>query len=93
MLSAAAVVADGHGRWDIENRELDELVSYWHADHLYRHSATAIVVFRLLTMVAYTLFHVLIYRNLKPAVRHRYSKQHLARVIAAQIYCLPPHPS
>jgi len=92
-LSTEMVIAYGHGRWDIENKELNELVTYWHADHLYKHNATAIVAFWLLTMLAYNLFHAFIYRNLKPVVRRRYSKLHLARVTAAEIYCLPPQPT
>ena len=92
-----AVIELGHDRWVIENNELNELVTYWHADHLYRHHPTAIDAFWLLTMLAYNLFHAFIYLNLKAQVRCRYSKLHWARLIAAEFYsceryCLPPVP-
>jgi len=92
-----AVIELGHDRWVIENNELNELLTYWHADHLYRHHPTAIDAFWLLTMLAYNLFHVFIYLNLKAQMRCRYSKLHWARLIAAEFYwwqryCLPPVP-
>lgn len=92
-----AVIELGHERWVIENNELNELVTYWHADHLYKHHPTAIDAFWLLTMLAYNLFHAFIYLNLKAQLRCRYSKLHWARLIAAEFYwgeryCLPPVP-
>jgi hypothetical protein len=92
-----AAIELGHGRWVIENNELNELVTYWHADHLYRHHPTAIEAFWLLTMLAYNLFHAFIHLNLKGQLRYRYTKLHWARLIAADLYCrerycLPPVP-
>lgn len=75
-----------HGRWKIENNGFNELVNYWHADHVYRHDPTAIEVFWLLTMLAYMLFHAFINCNLKPAIRDKYTKSHLAKIIAAELY-------
>ena len=76
----------GHGRWKIENNGFNELVNYWHADHLYCHNPAAIEAFGLLTMLAYILFHAFINRNLKAVIRHKYTKKHLARMITAEIY-------
>jgi len=39
--STAFVVRLGHARWDIENYGFQELVSDWHADHVYKHSRSA----------------------------------------------------
>ncbi len=75
-----------HGRWKIENNGFNELVNYWHADHVYRHEPAAIEVFWLLTMLAYILFHVFINRNLKPEIRDKYTKAHWARIITAELY-------
>ena len=51
------VVNLGHGRWDIENKELNEMVNNWDADHVYKHNPVAIEAFRLIIMPAYNLFH------------------------------------
>jgi len=48
------------------------LVTRWHANHVYRHEANAILVFWLLTMLACNLFMAFYQRNLKPAVRWAY---------------------
>lgn len=75
-----------HRRWDIENKAFNEMVTYWHANHVYKHTAGAIEAFWLITMLAYNLFHVFITLNLKPAIRYTYSKLHLAHVVAAELY-------
>ncbi len=76
----------GHDRWKIENNGFNELVNYWHADHVYCHNPAAIEAFGLLTMLAYILFHAFINRNLKAVIRHKYTKKHLALMITAEIY-------
>ncbi len=78
----------GHRRWDIENKAFNELVTYWHADHVYKHTAGAIEAFWLITMLAYNLFHTFITLNLKPAIRHLYTKLHLARAVATELYAM-----
>ncbi|MEW6715462.1 MAG: transposase [Nitrospirota bacterium] len=75
-----------HGRWDIENKAFNEMATYWHADHVYKHTVGAIEAFWLITMLAYNLFHAFITLNLKPAIRQIYTKLHLARVVAAELY-------
>ncbi len=76
----------GHGRWKIENNGFNELVNYWHADHVYRHNPIAIEAFWLLTMLAFILFHVFINCNLKPQIRYKYNKLHWARIITAELF-------
>ena len=78
----------GHARWDIENKELNELVNEWHADHVYRHHPVAIVAFWLIIMLAYNLFHAFINLNLKPQLRYKHTCLHWARSIAGGIYYL-----
>jgi hypothetical protein len=75
-----------HGRWKIENNGFNELVNYWHADHVYRHTPAAMESFCLLTMLAFILFHAFIGRNLKPEIRHKYSKLHWGRMITAELF-------
>ena len=75
-----------HDRWKIENNGFHELVNYWHADHVYRHDPVAIEAFGLLTMLAYTLFHAFIRRNLKAIFRKKHTKKHFAQMITAELY-------
>jgi hypothetical protein len=87
-VSTETFVAIGHGRWDIENKAFNELTTYWHADHIYKHTVGAIEAFWLITMLAYNLFHAFITLNLKPAIRQLYTKLHLSRAVAAELYAM-----
>jgi len=80
------VVQIGHGRWDIENQGFNELVNRYHADHVYRHEPTALLVFWLLTQLALNVFVAFFRRNLKPAVQKAYSMLHVARSMLAELY-------
>ena len=84
--STRAVVQIGHARWDIENQGFNELANRWHADHVYKHQANAMLVFWLLTMVACNLFMAFYHRNLKPAVRGAYDTLQIVRMIIAELY-------
>lgn len=83
--SSQAAVALGHSRWDIENRGFNETVTYWYADHVYKHDPAAILVFLLLCMVACTIFHAFFSRNLKPALRARTTMLMVSRWILAEL--------
>lgn len=87
-LPTEAFVNLGHMRWIIENNGFNELVTYWHADHIYRHNPVAIEAFWLLTMLAYNLFHAFIRLNLKPDIRYKHSKLYWAMLIASEVYYL-----
>lgn len=82
----AAVVRMGHDRWSIENQGFNELVNRWHADHVYRHQPTAMLVFTLLAMLCLNVFVAFYYRDLKPAARQRTNTLHVARLILAELY-------
>jgi hypothetical protein len=84
--STRTVVDLGHGRWGIENEGFNELVSDWHADHLFRHHPKAIVNFLLLAFHAYNLFHAFVDRNLKRPFRERFSRLHWARLMMCELY-------
>ncbi len=88
-VSTRVFVEAAHRRWDIENKAFGELVTYWHADHVYKHTLGAIEAFWLITMLAYNLFHAFIALNLKPAIRHGYTKLSLARAVGAELFALP----
>lgn len=86
VLPTEEFVELAHKRWKIENEGFNELVNSWHANHVYRHHPAGIEAFWLLVMLAYTLFHAFIKRNLRPEIRYRYSKSHWARLITVTLY-------
>jgi len=81
-----AVVQLGHARWAIENQGFNELVNHWHADHVYRHEPTALLVFTLLAMLCLNVFLTFYRRDLKPAARQAASMMHIAHLIAAELF-------
>ena len=85
-LPTEAFVELAHNRWKIENNGFNELVNYWHADHVYRHDPVAIEAFWLLTMLAFILFHAFINLNLKPQIRYKHTKLHWAKLLTAELY-------
>jgi hypothetical protein len=84
--STATIVQMGHSRWDIENHGFNELSNQWHADHVYRHEPTALLVFLLLAMICLNLFVMFYERDLKPAARRAATMLHIARRVAAELY-------
>jgi len=86
MAPTGAVVQIGHRRWDIENQGFNELSNRWHANHVYRHEANAILVFWLLTMLAHNLFMAFYRRNLKPALRNAYDTLQVVHMMIAELY-------
>jgi hypothetical protein len=84
--SSPAAVDLGHSRWSIENYGFNETTNRWAADHIYRHHPMAILIFSLMTMLAFNLFYAFFHRNLQPAYRSRHSAQHVARCLASEIY-------
>jgi len=83
---AAVVVRLGHARWEIENQGFNEIVTRWHADHLYRHHPTAILIFTLLTLLAVNLFFAFYHRNLQLPRHQRLTPLDVARCLASEIY-------
>jgi hypothetical protein len=86
VLSTEPFVEVAHHRWDIENKGFNEICTHWHLNHVYKHDATAIVAFTLITMLAYSLFHAFLYLNIKPALRQTKTKRHFMRGIMASFY-------
>jgi hypothetical protein len=84
-----SLITLGHGRWRIENNGFNELVNEWHADHVYKHHPRALLVFLFLLLLACNLFHAFVSLSVKPQLRARHTKRHLARLIAAEFYNPP----
>jgi len=85
-VSSRAAVRMGHSRWTIENQGFNEMANRWHADHIYKHEPTAILVFWLLAMLCLNVFLAFYRRNLKPALRQSVSMFHVARQVASELY-------
>lgn len=83
--STGTVVQLGHARWSIENKGFNELANTWHADHIYKHQPTAILVFGLLALLCVNVFAAFFCRNLKLAVRCAVSLLQIARQVAAEL--------
>lgn len=90
LASTGQVVYLGHDRWSIENRGFNELANRWHADHVYRHEPTAMLVLWLMAMLCMNVFLAFYQRNLKPAARAAVSMLHVSRQIAAELYAAIP---
>lgn len=84
--STHAVVDMGHERWSIENQGFNELVNRWHANHVFRHHPTAVLVFVLFAMLCLNVFMAFYCRNLKPEIRLAVTMLHVGKLIAAELY-------
>lgn len=84
--SASLIIQQGHDRWLIENRALNEMVTYWRADHVYRHHPTAIIAFWLTLMFVLNLFRAFICLNIKPVRRRRHTELYFARLLFAGLH-------
>ena len=90
LAPTGTVVFMGHRRWSIENCGFNEMVNRWHADHVYRHEPTAMLVLWLMAMLCLNVFLAFYQRNLKPAARKAASMLHVSRQIAAELYAQIP---
>jgi hypothetical protein len=86
IVSTRQIITAGHRRWDIENKCFNELANTWHVNHGYTYDTAAVITFRLLTMIAYNLFHAFYWFNLKPPLRRTTSKILIAEMITANFY-------
>jgi len=84
--STRTIVRRGHSRWTIENQGFNEMANRWHADPIYKHEPTAMLVFRLLAMLCLNVFPAGYRRNLKPALRRSASLLCIASQIGAERY-------
>ena len=84
--SSEAIVKNGHSRWLVENRALNEMVTFWHADHVYHHHPTAIAAFWLTLMLVVNLFRAFVYLNIKPELRSKHTHLYFARLIFSGLY-------
>ena len=62
------------------------LFDRWHGDHVYKHQDNAMLVFWLLTMLAYNLFFTFYRRNFKSAVRDAYDTLQIGHMVIADLY-------
>jgi hypothetical protein len=84
--STRVIVYLGHSRWLIENKAINEMVTYWYADHVYKHHPTAITAFWLTLIVALNLFRAFVYLNIKPCLRYKHSNLYFSKLLFAGLY-------
>ena len=90
-LSARQVLAAARGRWHIENTGFNQWVSYWNLNHVFHHTANALLAILFIWMLAFNLLQLFIYRRLK---RERPPKdptdtiRHLVEVMQREIATL-----
>ena len=85
QVPTARVVHFGHQRWDIENYAFNELVSHWHADHVYKHQGNAIECFLLEISLAFNIFYAFLLRNVKFHLQPKPTVKFWAELIAAEL--------
>lgn len=90
--STRTIVKLGHDRWLIENKAIREMVTYWHADHVYKHHPQAITAFWLTLMLVLNLFRAFIYLNIKPCLRAKHSHLYFSRLLSSGLYDEIPQP-
>lgn len=96
--STEAMVELGHARWRIENQGFNDLCTFWHFDHVFRHNPNAMLGLLLTLALAFDLFHAFWALHLKPALRCRHTKIYWGHLITASWWILvtsspfPPPP-
>jgi len=86
IVSTDTVCRIGHKRWEIENQGFNVLVNYYGLDHCFKHHPTAIVAFALVCFLAYTLFQMFYYRNLKLPFSRRGSLQFVTHTLLESLH-------
>jgi len=81
-----AIVALGHSRWLVENKAINEMVTYWYADHVYKHHTNAIAGFWLTLLLVINLFRAFVCLNIKPVLRDKHSNLYFARLIFSALH-------
>jgi len=85
--STKSFVSLAHTRWKIENEGFNEMISFWHGNHIFKHNQNAIIVFFLILFIAQIVFQVFFYRNLKNRELKR-SKLSVADMIHSSLLSL-----
>lgn len=86
IVSTDKICRIGHKRWEVENQGLNVLVNYYGLDHCFKHHPTAIVAFALVCFIAYTLFQMFYYRNLKLPLSRRGSMQFVTHTLLENLH-------
>ncbi|MFQ6094338.1 MAG: transposase [bacterium] len=92
IVSTETICQIGHKRWEIENQGLNVLVNYYGLDHCFKHHPTAIVAFALICCLAYTLFQMFYWRNLKLPLPRRGSMQFVTYTLLESLPEILQHP-
>jgi len=78
-------------RWHIENTGFHQWVTHWNLNHVYRHSANAILAVLLIWILAFNLMQLFVYRRLGRARRPHdptYTIRHIVEVMLRDVATL-----
>lgn len=84
--STETIVDLGHDRWLIENKAINEMVTFWYADHVYKHHPNAICAFWLTLMLVLNLFRAFVHLNIKSELRCKHTDLYFSRLIFVGFY-------
>ncbi len=79
-------------RWHIENTAFNQWIKFWNLNHVFRHTANAIMAVLLLWSLAFNLLQLFIYRRLKRPRRPKDPTQtirHIVEVMLRDVAALP----
>jgi hypothetical protein len=79
-------------RWHIENTAFNQWIKYWNLNHVFRHTASALMAVLLIWSLVFNLLQFFIYRRLKRPRRPKdptYTIRHIVEVMLRQIATLP----
>ena len=79
-------------RWHIENTAFHQWVSYWNLNHVFRHTANALMAVLLLWSLAFNLLQLFVYRRLRRPRRPKdptNTIRHIVEVMLRDVATLP----
>jgi hypothetical protein len=79
-------------RWHIENTAFHQWVVYWNLNHVFRHTANALMAVLLIWSLAFNLLQLFLYRRLKRPRRPKDPTdtiRHIVEVMAREVATLP----
>jgi hypothetical protein len=79
-------------RWHIENTAFNQWIKYWNLNHVFRHTANALMAVLLLWSLAFNLLQLFVYRRLKRPRRPRDPTdtiRHIVEVMLRDVATLP----
>ena len=87
-LSLTTALKAVRARWHIENTAFNQWIKYWNLNHVFRHTANALLAVLLLWSLAFNLLQLFVYRRLKRPRRPKdptYTIRHIVEVMSREV--------